>query len=127
MIDDEGIIRYIDIHDIDEQPENRVLFDEIKKLRPGYVDEAMIEDSSPLPQGGIVMYCTRWCPECRRARDWLNNQGLQYTEVDVMSSPGADKQVRAWNKGNLVTPTFDIDGHIMTGFDQEKINQILNR
>ena len=104
-----------------------MLFDEIIKLRPGYSAEAVIEDISPLPQGGIVMYCTRWCPECRRARLWLNNEGLQCTEVDVMSRPGADKQVRAWNQGNLVTPTFDINGQIMTGFDQAKFNQILNR
>lgn len=127
VIDDEGIIRYIDIHDIDEQPDNGVLFDEIIKLRPGYVAETVIENTSTLPQGGIVMYCTKWCPECRQARLWLNNQGVEYTEVDVMSSPGADKQVRLWNKGNLVTPTFDINGHILTGFDQAKINQLLNR
>ena len=35
IIDKEGIIRYIDIHDIDEQPDNEVLLDELKKIIPG--------------------------------------------------------------------------------------------
>ncbi len=41
IIDDNGFIRYIDVHDIDDQPDNKVLFTEIKKLRPGYVEEVI--------------------------------------------------------------------------------------
>jgi peroxiredoxin len=33
IIDKEGIIRYIDIHDINEQPENEELLDILKKLQ----------------------------------------------------------------------------------------------
>jgi len=32
IVDKEGIIRYIDIHDIDDQPDNQVLFDVLKEL-----------------------------------------------------------------------------------------------
>jgi glutaredoxin len=125
VIDDLGIIRYIDVHDIDEQPSNKVLFDEIKKLRPGYVDEVVDPSKIKLPHGGIVMYCTKWCPDCRRARLWLNEKGLKYTEVDVMSTVGADDQVRLWTGGNLVTPTFDIDGQIVIDFDEDKLREVL--
>src|SRR5512136_2939373 len=34
MIDKRGIIRYIDIHNIDEQPDNDVLFAELRKIDP---------------------------------------------------------------------------------------------
>lgn len=32
IIDKEGVIRYIDVHDINEQPENAELFDVLKKI-----------------------------------------------------------------------------------------------
>jgi peroxiredoxin len=32
VVDKEGIIRYIDIHDIDDQPDNQVLLDVLKEL-----------------------------------------------------------------------------------------------
>lgn len=125
MIDDEGIIRYIDIHDISKQPSNKVLFEEIKKLRPGYVEEKAEVDTSALPRGGIVMYCTKWCPDCRRARLWLNERGLKYTEVDIMSTAGADNQIRQWTGGDLITPTFDIDGQIVIDFNEAKLKEAL--
>ena len=71
------------------------------------------------------MYCTKWCPDCRRARLWLNEKGMKYTEVDVMSTVGADDQIRLWTGGNLVTPTFDIDGQIVIDFDEDKLREVL--
>ena len=35
IVDKEGIIRYIDIHNIDDQPSNQVLFDVLKGLEGG--------------------------------------------------------------------------------------------
>ncbi len=32
VVDERGIVRYIDVHDIDDRPSNRVLFSELKKL-----------------------------------------------------------------------------------------------
>jgi peroxiredoxin len=35
IVDKEGIIRYIDIHDIDDQPDNQELLDVLKELEGG--------------------------------------------------------------------------------------------
>ncbi len=32
IIDKEGVVRYVDVHDIGDQPKNSVLFDELKKI-----------------------------------------------------------------------------------------------
>jgi peroxiredoxin len=32
VVDKEGVIRYIDIHNMDQQPDNQVLFDILKEL-----------------------------------------------------------------------------------------------
>jgi glutaredoxin len=124
VIDKRGYIRYIDVHDIDHQPENDVVLDVLRRIDP----EASARFPKPqapvdakLPHGGIVMYCTRWCPACRRARMWFENRGLKYTEVDIDQTPGASEQVKQWANGYRSTPTFDIDGTILVNFDEMKL------
>jgi glutaredoxin len=124
ILDKDGVIRYIDIHDIDDQPDNEVLFTELRRIDPG---SAASEPAAPkaveLPKGGIVMYCTKWCMDCKRARDWLLARDLKFTEVDVYGVPGALRQVREWADGKLVTPTFEIDGDIVLDFDEAELER----
>ncbi len=128
IMDREGGIRYVDVHDIDDQPDNEVLLDALRRIDP---DAAAQEpawwqaEDAPLPSGGVVMYCTRWCPDCRVAGEWLEERGIEYTEVDVNASPRAARQVREWAGGRLVTPTFDIDGTIVVDFDVERLTSLL--
>jgi glutaredoxin len=126
IIDREGIIRYIDIHEIDEQPSNDVLLAELRRIDP---EAAANQPPEPkevsLPRGGVVMYCNSWCSDCRRARIWLKRRDIDYVEVDVNAVPGAADQVRQWANGNLVTPTFDIDGTIVVDFDEARLGELL--
>lgn len=127
LIDRNGVIRYIDVHDIEDQPSNQVLMDEIRKMDPTLpAAPPPLQGETELPHGGIVMYCTKWCMDCRRARAWLVDRGLPYTEVDINANPAAGKQVRAWSNGSLITPTFDIDGTIILDFDIPKIEAALS-
>lgn len=129
IIDKAGVIRYIDIHDIDDQPSNEVLFAELRRIDPAAAARAAAQPAkqevSALPRGGIVMYCTKWCPDCRKARAWLQARNLDYVEVDVNAVPGAAAQVRQWAGGKLITPTFDIDGTIVLDFDQKRLEELL--
>lgn len=127
IIDKEGIIRYIDIHNIDDEPSNDLLLKELHKIIPANFKKAGLdqEESDGLPHGGIVMYCTRWCPDCRKARVWLKENNLPYTEVDITTNLTAARQVRSWGNGLQITPTFDIDGTIVLDFDEEKLSEIL--
>jgi glutaredoxin len=127
VIDKQGIIRYIDVHDIDDQPKNEVVLEVLRKMEPQLAARppASQDAASELPKGGIVMYCTPWCPDCKRARAWLEQRGLKYTEVNANEVPGAAKQVRQWANGNLVMPTFDINGTIVVDFDVEKLTKVL--
>jgi glutaredoxin len=126
IIDREGVIQYIDIHDIDDQPNNEVLFAELRRIDP---EAASTEPPQPaavqLPTGGIVMYCSKWCPDCYGARKWLEKRELEYTEVDIYEVPGALEQVREWGNGKLITPTFDIEGKIILDFDEEQLEREL--
>jgi glutaredoxin len=128
VIDKQGVIRYIDVHDIDDQPDNEDLFRALERLEP----EAAARwaalpkpEQAPLPHGGIVMYCTSWCVDCKKARLWLKNHGLDFTEVDINRVPGAPDFVRRCAGGRLITPTFDIDGKIVVDFDPHRLREVL--
>jgi glutaredoxin len=131
IIDKDGIIRYIDIHNIDDQPNNDVLFTEIERINRETGMAVPTEETSEaagsqaLPHGGVVMYCTSWCPDCKRARAWFIKNGISYTEVDIDKVTGASEQLRKWTGGPLTTPTFDVDGQIIIDFDVEKLNSAI--
>ncbi len=128
VIDREGIIRYVDVHDINDQPSNEVLRAAIREIDPTVRNrpEEPKPAPVPLPHGGIVMYCTPWCPDCKQARRWFADHKIKYTEVNIIETPGADEQVRAWAGGNQTTPTFDIDGAILVDWQLDKIKEILH-
>jgi glutaredoxin len=128
IVDKEGIVRYVDVHDIDDQPDNDVLLAELRKIDPQAAARAPSPaDSQPaeLPDSGILMYCTSWCPACRRARRFLDERGLTYTEIDINKMPAARDRLRELTGGTLTTPTFDINGEIVVDFQRDRLEQIL--
>ena len=127
IIDKQGVIRYIDIHDIDDQPYNEELRKALREIDPEAAakEPKPLYPPAPLPHGGVVVYCTPWCPDCHDARHWLSDHGISYTEVDIYTTEGAEEQVRKWNRGHLITPTFDIDSVIISDFDQEALRKTL--
>ncbi len=127
VVDRSGIVRYVDVHDIADQPSNEDLRNVIREVDPTVRNRPEEPKAEPvaLPHGGIVMYCTKWCGDCKTARSWLAKHNLPYTEVDITTTPGAAEQVEKWANGNRTTPTFDIDGVIVVDFDERRLKEVL--
>jgi glutaredoxin len=130
VIDKQGIIRYVDVHDIDLQPDNEELFRVLAQIDPQAAAAtaarpAAQPQAEPAPTADVVMYCTPWCPDCRRARAYLKERKIAYVEVDISRDRAAAQRVREWANGNETTPTFNIKGTIIVNFDQAKVNQAL--
>jgi glutaredoxin len=126
IIDKAGIIRYIDIHDINDQPLNRELLEELQKIEPNSVNLQSELQENPLPEGDILMFCTSWCPDCKKARKWLADHQIDYVEIDINKYPQASEQVRKWADGNQVTPTFNIRGRIIIDFDIPALRDVFS-
>jgi glutaredoxin len=126
IIDKEGIVQYVDIHDIDEQPDNQVLFKEIQRIQP---DQKPVKAAKPqeeeLDLEGVVLFCNKWCPGCRRARMWFENNNIAYREYDVTRNQAAAKQVKEWTGGNLTTPTFYINGEVVIDWKIDDVSALL--
>jgi glutaredoxin len=128
LVDPGGIIRYVDIHDIDDQPDNEVLFDQIAAAS-GTVSTPTIdapESDRESAAADVVMYCTPWCPDCRAAREWLADHAIEYLEIDISKDPIARETAAGYNEGRLHTPTFEIGADICVDFRPDRLSELLD-
>ena len=131
VVDKEGIVRYVDIHDIDEQPDNEELFRFLRQLEPdAVIPEKQVEpepvaEQKPAGPKPVMLYCRPGCIDCRLARRFLDRNNVPYTEVNVRATPAAEAQVREWTGGPLVSPVFDIDGTIIIDFKRSELVRVL--
>jgi glutaredoxin len=58
----------------------------------------------------ITMYGTRWCPDCRRAKQFLRDRGIDFREVNIDETDGAEVIVLNANSGKRKVPTIEVDG-----------------
>jgi glutaredoxin len=136
VIDKDGFIRYIDIHDIDDRPDNEEVRKALREIQSQEVtqttvaaaDVSLLEGQpASLTSDGIILYCARWCKDCRRAKAWLDERGLTYVEVDIDFDQEARNQVRRWGNGRLITPVIDMYGTIVLDYDPPRMEEVLRR
>ncbi len=60
----------------------------------------------PDKNGPIVVYGTTWCPDCKRAKQFLGEHRLQYDWVDIEQDPEAMAYVEEINQGKRIVPTI---------------------
>ncbi len=129
VIDRQGIIRYVDVHDIEEQPDNDLLFRTLAEVDPEaafvYAEQGAVP-AAVEPTADVILYCTPWCPSCRLAREFLSKHNISFVEIDINRDRAAAEKVRGWANGNETTPTLNIKGQIIVNFDREKVAQALN-
>jgi glutaredoxin len=139
IIDRTGVVRYVDVHDIDLQPDNEVLFAELAEIEGVEVPQERIPtpavpaapQTAPEPaaaaegEPAVIMYCTDWCPACRRARAYLKINNIPFKEINIARDREAAARVRSWTGGVESTPTFDVRGSIVINFNVDKLNQLL--
>ncbi|CAM3536012.1 mycoredoxin [Stackebrandtia soli] len=63
----------------------------------------------------VTMYSTPWCGYCRRLKDQMDREGIQYEVVDIEEDPASADYVMSINGGNAVVPTVKFpDGSTLT-------------
>ncbi len=129
VIDKRGVLRYVDVHDIDDQPNNEELFRELASIEGVPVPPPVDESSPEAPAGEkikVLMYCTAWCPACRRARAFFREYGVPFDEVDVGRDREAAARLRELTGGNETTPTFDVNGDVVVNFQRMRLMELLD-
>lgn len=85
------------------------------------------------PNKSALMYTSTWCSDCRRAKHFLRDRGIEVEEINIDESPDAEDLVMKVNDGRRKVPTFDLNGEFFacSPFDPyllaEKFGVPLNR
>lgn len=76
----------------------------------------------------LTMYTTVWCPDCRRAKSFLKERGVEFREVNIETDPSAEKIVIQANQGKRKVPTLEIGGRYFacSPFDAEQLAEDLD-
>lgn len=79
--------------------------------------------------GEIILYTTRWSADCEKAKQFLDDEGIFYEEIDIEDEPKGARFVESANGGRRIVPTFDIDGTVFSlkPFNWKKLQKELER
>ena len=56
----------------------------------------------------ITMYTTAWCPDCRRAKSFMKERGVEFKEKNIEGDPDAEEIVMQANHGKRKVPTLRV-------------------
>ncbi|MDY0255277.1 MAG: glutaredoxin domain-containing protein, partial [Tenuifilaceae bacterium] len=77
------------------------------------------------PQKSVTVYSTPTCSWCNTLKAHLRKHRIRFTDIDVSrNQSAADEMVR--RSGQRGVPQTDIGGEMIVGFNQARINELLN-
>lgn len=72
----------------------------------------------------VTVYSTPTCPWCHKVKDYLEYKEVRFKDVNVAADRlGAMEMIR--KSGQSGVPVIDINGNMVIGFDQPKIDILL--
>lgn len=72
----------------------------------------------------ITVYSTPTCPYCSAAKDYFDENDIDYTDYDV-SSNREKAQEMIEETGQQGVPVIQIDGEYIVGFDKDRVEEML--
>lgn len=72
----------------------------------------------------VVVYSTDTCIFCTKVKDYLKSKNIDFTEKNLSSDAEAKKEFM--KMGHMGVPVLLINGEEVVGFDQPKIDKLLN-
>ena len=72
----------------------------------------------------VVMYETKTCIWCEKAREFFKEHGVKYKEIDVgKNEKEAEKMIK--KSGQNGTPVIEVGKEMVIGFDEDKLRKLL--
>ena len=74
----------------------------------------------------VIIYSTPTCPYCKRAKEYLSQKGISYTDYDVASDRDKAKEMLQ-KSGQMGVPVILVDDQLVAGFNQSKLDELLSK
>ena len=68
----------------------------------------------------IRLFVKPFCGWCHEAKDWLDERGLAYEELDVVSDRAAYQEMKELS-GQTRAPVIEIDGEVLADFGTDQL------
>ena len=89
-------------------------------------DNAILANILGINKLGIIkLYGADWCPDCQRAKSYLQDNGINFQFIEVDKHQWAAKLVEETNKGKRIIPTIFIDNKSYTNPDNAVLKEVL--
>lgn len=75
--------------------------------------------------GRVQLFGADWCPDCRRAKSFLRDNGVNFEFIDVDEYDWATAKVESINNGKRIIPTVLINDTPYTNPDNAELTQLL--
>lgn len=72
----------------------------------------------------VTIYSTPTCSYCKAAKEFFAENNVQFTEHDVAGDQ-AKREEMLKKSGQLGVPVITIDDAVVVGFDQPKLQELL--
>ena len=73
----------------------------------------------------VKVFTTKTCPYCDMLKNYLKQNNIDFQDIDVSADYNAAMEMIKLS-GQRGVPVADINGNVVVGFDQGRINQLLN-
>lgn len=71
----------------------------------------------------ITVYTTPTCPWCHKVKEYFDDQGVPYQEVDVSADDSAAEKLYQMT-GQLSVPVTTKGEEVIVGFDPERLGKL---
>lgn len=131
-VDSEGRVHYSDREPTDTQAEVRWVNDEATPAvadapKPAAAISRIVEPQPPEapPPISAFMYSSPKCGWCRKAERYFDARSVPWRSVDITASKQAKREFD--DLGGRGTPLIFIEGEKVAGFNEAKLDQILQQ
>jgi glutaredoxin 3 len=68
----------------------------------------------------VRLFVKPYCGWCHEAQDWLEERGISYETLDVISDPAARREMVQLS-GQTLAPVIEVDGEVLADFDTDQL------
>ncbi|MCR4278383.1 MAG: glutaredoxin family protein [bacterium] len=74
----------------------------------------------------VTVYSTATCPYCKLVKEYLNEEGVEFKNVDVGEDPEAANEM-VKKSGQMGVPVVEVNGEIIVGWNKAELEEALKK
>ncbi len=105
-------------------PDALWFYDNRSRLYAKQLDRRALRDdiSTGMKPNKVRLFVKPFCGWCHEAQDWLEERGVQFETLDVMSDRAARQEMLELS-GQTLAPVIEVDGEVLADFDTDQLEE----